>query len=119
MTKKVADLSELFAFTGEISEQQVREFAKSYLDTLIKQLTHLENAINGQNWSEACSIAHSVKSNALYIAAKPLSESCANIEQLLKSSATINDNIQTFNFQWQATKAEFLAVIYFLQTYLG
>jgi HPt (histidine-containing phosphotransfer) domain-containing protein len=110
----IADAKMLFEFTGPLSDTDLKAFLQNYLNTLQERHTKLKQLIDDGNIKEAHAIAHSVKSNSLYIAANALSEACEQLEESLEGEI----DSQQVKLKWQLADGKFAEVIHYLMDYI-
>ncbi len=111
----VANIEEIYQFTGEITKQALNGFVQMYANTLSRQHYEIKQHVAFDQFNQIRSTIHTIKSNSLYIAAHQLSEHCAELELLIDSNA----KLEVLQEKWSATNDEFLLVINYLEGYLA
>ncbi|MFQ3250704.1 MAG: two-component system sensor histidine kinase BarA [Glaciecola sp.] len=86
---------------GEVSEVELNEFLLEYEENLKVAFIDIVSAASLNEWLSVGSMAHSLKSSALIIGAKPLSEASSELESSCKKG-DINEIIKA----WETAKLQ-------------
>ena len=111
----VANVEGVYEFTGRISNDKLNDFIALYTQNLAENHQKVEQLIVQGDLKHVRQIVHSTKSNALYVAAKQLSDSCLLLEGVIDTNAQIS----VIQQQWEMVSKEFILVIKYLEGYLA
>jgi signal transduction histidine kinase/CheY-like chemotaxis protein len=94
----IFNLNVLNKILGDVSDVELNEFFSQYQENLNDAIEHIVSAAEMNDWLTLSSLAHAMKSSALIIGAKPLSEACNDLEL-----ACNNGNESAINNAWERT----------------
>ena len=78
---KKYDLAVLADILGDVSQDDLNEFFFQYIDNFTSARRELEKVAAQEDWPQLGSLAHAMKSSALIIDAKDLSQACQALEK--------------------------------------
>lgn len=76
----IVNLTEIYQYTGEISDDDLQKFLLQYKSNLKNRRLECQQAFENDDFAKVHSVAHTVKSSALYIGAHVLNVACQRLE---------------------------------------
>ncbi len=108
------DIQQIYEFTGDIDDDMLKEVVSQFLSNLTSKRQSLQLAVQIEDFSQVHAIAHSIKSSALYVGAKPLSQACQQLEENAHANTISKDTIVNL---WQTVETEFERVTQFFESW--
>jgi CheY-like chemotaxis protein len=87
------NLSEIYNFTGEIDDDELERFLEQYQENLSLKLGDLEKALLEEDTTRIYTLAHSLKTSALYVGAHELNKSSMELEALATRMSKIDSTL--------------------------
>ncbi|MCL1096802.1 ATP-binding protein [Shewanella gelidii] len=107
------DIQQIYEFTGDVDNDTLIDLVEQFLQNLETRAKSLTFAMQVADYAKVSSIAHSIKSSALYLGAKPLSQACQALEHAAKSA----ENEQQIEAIWQNVEREFARMRTFFKSW--
>ena len=112
--KTCVDIEQIYQFTGEIDDETLMSVVTQFLDNLVSRRESLAFAMQIDDFSQVHSIAHTIKSSALYVGATGLSKNCQALEQATSEETIEKETVASL---WQEVETEFNRVIQFFESW--